>query len=46
MHDLQRPVGFTGTRQASAPAPGVRLELGRFDAVGRSREIIKRFLDQ
>jgi hypothetical protein len=28
MHDLRCPVGFTGIRQASAPAPGVRLELG------------------
>jgi hypothetical protein len=28
MHDLRCPVGFTGTRQASAPAPGVPLELG------------------
>jgi hypothetical protein len=28
MHDLRCPVGFSGTRQASAPAPGVRLELG------------------
>src|SRR5580700_6637187 len=27
-HELPRPVGFAGTRQASAPAPGVRLELG------------------
>jgi hypothetical protein len=28
MHHLRCPVGFSGTRQASAPAPGVRLELG------------------
>jgi hypothetical protein len=32
MHQLRRPVGFTGTRQASAPAPGVRLEV---EPVGR-----------
>jgi hypothetical protein len=28
MHDLRCPVGFTGARQASAPAQSVRLELG------------------
>jgi hypothetical protein len=28
MHDLRCPVGFTGTRQASAPAPGCALGAG------------------
>jgi hypothetical protein len=28
LHDLRCPVGFTGTRQASAPAPSLRWELG------------------